>query len=287
MAGRNAGLILLAVFLAAGTASAGFREIFEKEFMAKPWTGETLEEESACIGCHASQPATREVPQKWRRTVHYENNVSCHDCHGGDPKDPSLAMSHQRGFVGVPKPGEIPEFCGKCHLGILRNYLESGHGRALKLKGTGPHCVTCHGSHKEQRYIQRASIAIINEGLCSRCHTYERARTMKQALLVVEQKMEKADAGLAELQHAGFFVEQERKTFYSTQAEFRALFHSIDVELVKAQADEFSHRLSVLDGRISAIFEEMRFRKNFSTFLFLLFSGLCIVTYLLSQPPKD
>ena len=96
-----------------------------------------------------------------------------------------MAMSPERGFAGKPQYSQVPEFCGKCHIGILKNYLESGHGRALKADQSGPNCVTCHGSHA----IQKANIDIIDEQRCSQCHTYERAKAMKQALFPTEKKI--------------------------------------------------------------------------------------------------
>ena len=80
----------------------------------------------------------RGIPADWRKSWHYQNGVSCQDCHGGDPKDAARSMQPESGFVGVPKPKMVPEFCGKCHLGIKENYLESGHGKALMTTGGVP-----------------------------------------------------------------------------------------------------------------------------------------------------
>lgn len=280
-------ITMIGLLAVATVSSAGYREDFEREFMTKPWAGEQIEE-SSCIGCHSFKPAADEnVPVQWKMTIHYENNVSCHHCHGGDPKDAPMAMSHQRGFIGVPKFEDIPELCGKCHIGILKNFLESGHGKALKASRNGPNCVTCHGSHKKGNYIQKAHIDIINEQLCSRCHSYDRARTMKQALFLVEKKIQDIDSGLAALKKAGVFVDEEEKALFSTHAEFRALFHTVDVTLVKNNTDLFTQRLNVLEQKMLKIFSELQFRKNFSAFLMLLFAGMTLVVFMLSKTPKD
>ncbi len=277
--------ILFAAF--AAVVHAGYREDFEREFLTKPWAGEQVEE-SSCIGCHSFKPTADEnVPVQWKMTVHYENNVSCHDCHGGDPKDASMAMSHQRGFIGVPKPADIPDLCGKCHIGILKHFLESGHGKALKASRNGPSCVTCHGSHKKGNYIQKAHIDIINEQLCSQCHSYDRAREMKQALFVVEKKIQEIEGGIDSLRKSGVFVDEEERTLFSTHAEFRALFHSVDVTLVKNNTDLFSQRLIVLEQKMRETFSELQFRRNFSAFLMLLFAGMGIILLLLPKPPKE
>lgn len=270
-------------------ALSGYKEDFEQEFLTKPWAGEQLEE-SACIECHVSDTMDakiRNIPQNWKVSIHNQHNVSCHDCHGGDPKDASMSMSHSRGFVGAPAYTEVPEFCGRCHIGILKNYLESGHGKALKSSRKGPNCVTCHGSHKEARYIRKAGIDIINEQLCTQCHSYERAKTMKQALFVIEKKIGDIDKKLEELKSEGIFVEDQAKALFSTEAEFRTLFHTVDVSLVKERTDEFKEKLAPLEKNIQSTIHELRFRRNFSAFIMLLFSAMGIVLFLLTKTPKE
>ena len=113
--------------------------------------------EIVCIQCHSTLPGALGEPVKmWRGSVHEENGIACNMCHGGDPKDAANAMSKDRGFLGAPKETDIPAFCGRCHIGVLKDYLASPHGRALG-KG-GPTCVTCHGNHA----VKRASLDIIN-----------------------------------------------------------------------------------------------------------------------------
>lgn len=275
---RYAFTIILLTVLAV-PAHAGYRELFEKEFMRTPWAIVKWEG-SACIGCHTAdtmEERFRDIPAQWKKSWHYKNNVSCHDCHGGDQEDATMAMSHQRGFVGVPTYGEVPEFCGKCHLRILDKYQDSGHGIALRTDNSGPNCVTCHGSHD----IQQANIDIINETLCSQCHTYERAKLMKQALFLVESRLDDVRAQLDALKGAGVLVDKEEKAFFNTHVEFRALFHSVDVDLVKAKTDIYNERLDRIEGDISEIHKALDFRRNFAAFLFLLFLSMAGILMLL------
>ncbi len=279
-------LALFIILAVATVAVAGYKETFEQEFLSKPWAGGPIIEKSACIECHTSdimKPAFRTIPDEWQGSWHALHEVSCHDCHGGDPKDATMAMSHVRGFVGKPKYQDVPEFCGKCHIGIMKNYLESGHGKALKATGKGPNCVVCHGSHG----IQRASIDIINEQLCTRCHSYERARIMKQALFLTEKRMGEIEKTLKDLKSEGIYTGDNEKTLFSTQAEFRALFHTVDVSLVKDRTDEFTKRLNGIEKSVQKTFAEIRVRKNFSAFLMLVFAGLAVVVGLLSATFKE
>lgn len=275
----------LIILIIASSAAASYREAFEKEFLFKSWGAEEPEV-NACVECHSSDIMKAEfqnITQEWIQSWHNQNNVSCQDCHGGDPRDATMSMSHQRGFIGTPKYVDIPEFCGKCHIGILRNYLESGHGQALLKTGEGPTCVTCHGAHN----IQKANIEIINEGRCTKCHSYERAKIMKQALFATENKIKDIEKELEDLKIQGMYIGDEKRDLFSTQAEFRALFHTIDADLVTQRTDEFTSKLDIIDAKIKNSFNEIDFRKNFSAFLMIIFIGLGVVVSLLSKTYKD
>jgi hypothetical protein len=264
-----------------GLSLAGYRETFEREFMLSPWSiakGET----SACIQCHTSDdmgPEMHEITRQWKESWHAKNNISCHDCHGGAPEDASMSMMHQRGFKGSPKNIDIPEFCGTCHIAILDNYLISGHGETFRDTADGPSCITCHGSHN----VQQASMDIISEQLCSQCHTYERAKEMKQALFLVESKLNTIDKNLKRLKLLGIATDRQEKAFFRNHAEFRALFHSIDVDAVRAKSSDYTQKLEIIESEISESFKQLAFRKNFSAYLFLIFIGLSIVVFLLSK----
>lgn len=283
---RSLVLSLFLITALPGLSSAGYREEFAREFMSKTWAGERVEA-NACLDCHASEsmkPAYRDIVDEWRKSWHASNDIGCHDCHGGDPADPSLAMSHQqRGFRGAPDARQVPELCGACHVGILENYAVSGHGRTLRAGGKGPNCVVCHGSHN----IQRANIDIISEQRCGRCHTYERAHDMKQALFLVEKKLGGIEDGINALKRAGIYPEEAQRALFSTQAEFRTLFHTVDVNLVKERTAGYIRSLDGIEREIAGTFDELRSRKNFSGFLMLLFSGIGVVVLLLSRTPKD
>ncbi len=274
-------IVILIVLFSTDFSQAGYRETFEKEFMLSPWSiakGET----SACIQCHTSDdmgPEMHEITRQWKESWHAKNNISCHDCHGGAPEDASMSMMHQRGFKGTPEFIVVPEFCGKCHIAILENYLKSGHGRTVCDAAEGPNCVSCHGSHD----IQQASMDIINEQLCSQCHTYERAKEMKQALFIVENKLSSVEESLARLQMLGINVDDQEKSFFRTHLEFRALFHSIDVEAVRVKSSDYTQKLEIIESKIDDSFNKLAYRRNFSAYLFLLFIGLSIVVFLLSR----
>ncbi len=291
---RNAILAFTMLVAFPAAAQAGYRQDFENEFLSKTWAGAQMEE-NLCISCHASEqmkPEFREITEAWQASWHAQNNISCENCHGGDPRDAALAMSKERGFIGSPTYKNVPDFCGKCHIAILTSFRESGHGKAqasgktssgcataIKAGKKAPNCVTCHGSHG----IQKASIDIINEKLCTQCHSYDRAKIMKQALFLTETKIGELEKRIRDLKREGIQSEADEKSLFSTQAEFRALFHAVDVNLVKSRTDEFTAKLDQIDKNIQATYTELRARKNFSAFLMLSFSCMGIVIYFMSR----
>lgn len=253
--------------------------------VAVPPAGGAAAQESACLGCHSGadmRPDLRGIPDEWRRSWHARHDVGCHDCHGGDPRDPAMAMSPERGFIGAPRYGEVPEFCGKCHIGILKNFLDSGHGKALKSSGSGPSCVVCHGAHD----VQKADIGIINEKRCSQCHSYDRARLMKEALARTEDRMTGIEEAIRRLRHSGVFTEEEDREIFRIQAEYRTLFHTIDVALVQQKTADYGSRLDVIDGKIKSVFAELGVRRRFAAAVMALFIGLAITIYLLAHGPR-
>jgi hypothetical protein len=264
---------------------ATLSEALQPGFPAPALSEKPRIERIVCIQCHSldlMKPAYRGIPREWRKSVHYQNAVACNDCHGGDPKDAALAMSPQKGFVGVPKPQQVPQFCGKCHLGIMKSYLESDHGKALMSTGRGPNCVVCHGSHN----IQKANINIINEKLCGVCHSYDRAKDIKASLLLTEEQINGIDRNLKTLKAGLIATGDEEKTLFRTQAEYRTLFHTVDVNLVKSKTAEFAKKLAALSQQVQKGFQELKFRQNFSIFIMLIFIGLGIAIFCLSRKSR-
>jgi len=123
----------------------------------------------ACVVCHLEldddlDPADRIFSHIFS-DVHFARELSCADCHGGDPTaydDEDLAMWDNESFVGVPDKVDLPNFCGKCHsdpttmrrynprvnTDQVSQYYSSKHGQAL-VRGEErvAACVDCHGIH--------------------------------------------------------------------------------------------------------------------------------------------
>jgi len=141
----------------------------------------------SCINCHTDLEDEVLTPpvKDWMQSVHREVGVKCADCHGGAPFNEDLAMEPEAGFIGKPKPMDIPKLCSKCHSDakLMRAYNQradqyqlyssSVHGRKLSSGDEqAPSCVSCHGKHKILRVkdpkstVHRANIP----KTCGGCH---------------------------------------------------------------------------------------------------------------------
>ncbi len=212
--------------------------------------------DTVCYECHGNMPGTLGEPVKlWRSSIHAENGISCHSCHGGDSKDMANAMSRDRGFLGVPKEKDIPAFCGRCHVGVLKDFKASAHGRALG-KG-GPTCVSCHGNH----HVLKASLELINEKSCSRCHSYDRAKVIKTAMQDTEKLIVDIEGRIAAYKKIGADIDRLEKGLFAVRNHFHSLFHNVDVEKVKKEASQIQSDLKKLEETLAKMDRTQQRRK--------------------------
>ncbi len=234
--------------------------------------GPGLAEETVCLQCHGGQEGRLGAPVAlWKTSVHAANGISCHDCHGGDPTDFGTAMDPDKGFIGAPEYEEVPAFCGRCHLGVREDYSSSAHGKALNRGGA--QCVVCHGNHA----VQEASIDLINEKSCSRCHSYERAAKVKKAIAQTEVNLQQLEDQLVELHRVGIDTQKISGQLFASRNDFRRLFHTVNVEKMEASTAGFATRLSKIESQIQTIKNELSQRKMIGGLVVLLLViGGCI-----------
>ncbi len=229
-------------------------------------------EDTVCIQCHGGLDGRLSAPvEQWQTSVHHANGISCHDCHGGDPTDFELAMSPERGFIGVPEYEAVPDFCGRCHIGVKEDYLVSAHGQAIEVGGA--QCVTCHGNHA----VQKAGIYLINEESCSRCHDYERAEKVKAVISETEERLVSLEASIASLYRVGIDTEELEAGLFSSRNSFRRVFHSVNMDRIKAQLAEFDGELTETADKVAAYEASLGQRKLVGgVIVLLLLLGGCI-----------
>ena len=147
-------------------------------------------EDSGCVNCHRGQEGELRLPVTlWEGSVHKQAGISCHDCHGGNPKimdDTDKSMFGVSGFIGIPDRKKVPELCAKCHsdVSMMRKYnlrtdqfdlyKTSVHGKRLYEKGdmNVAVCTNCHGTHDIKKIYDPASHVYhtnVSE-TCGKCH---------------------------------------------------------------------------------------------------------------------
>jgi hypothetical protein len=164
-------------------------------------------------------------------------------------------MSPARGFLGAPKELQIPSFCGRCHVGVLKDYRSSLHGKALG-KG-GPTCVTCHGNHK----VVKASLELINDKACSSCHSFRQAELIKRLMAKTEKRILDIDAGIASFRQKGVDTERLEKSLFSVRNSFHSLFHTVDTDRVGNETARIDAELKKLEDQLVGVDEVLHRRK--------------------------
>lgn len=234
--------------------------------------GESPAADTVCLQCHGGQAGHLVTPvREWPGSVHQRNGISCHDCHGGDPTDFVNAMSPERGFIGVPQYDRVPEFCGRCHVGVLDDYRQSAHG--LKVAQGGAQCVVCHGSHA----VREATLDLINEADCSRCHEYGRAAEIRSALAETDARLAGLGGELERLKRHGTSVESLQGKLFDLRNRFHRVFHSVDVDRVRAETGNVQAEAALLQTEIERIDDQSARRKVWGGLAVALLIALGVV----------
>ncbi len=142
-----------------------------------------------CVECHTKldEKNQTDIVAQSERSIHTEREVSCADCHGGDPSASTAeeAKSAAAGYVGVPAKADIPALCASCHAKVTMmrqydlptdqyaKYQESNHGLQLN-KGDDnvATCFDCHGGHQILKANDPASTVYPANvpTMCANCH---------------------------------------------------------------------------------------------------------------------
>ncbi|MBI1745163.1 MAG: cytochrome c3 family protein [Acidobacteria bacterium] len=166
----------------------------------------------SCVECHQKMDGELQEPaKKITNDIHYLRGLSCYNCHGGDPSsdDMEVAMDPKKGYIGKPKPTDIPQLCGKCHSNadFMRDYNPSLRVDQLNEYGTSRHgkllargdtkvavCSSCHGAHGIRKASDPQSSVypknVVNT--CTKCHA--NPQYMRGHNIPTNQKMKYMDS---------------------------------------------------------------------------------------------
>jgi nitrate/TMAO reductase-like tetraheme cytochrome c subunit len=215
----------------------------------------------SCVGCHSdpsflvTNKKLYDYFQKWRDSIHGQEEVTCVDCHGGNPDAVDKDAAHAGGLDAANHKSavnfrNIPNTCGTCHEEIYDGFRESEHFAHVEKKkddGQGPTCVTCHGS---------INVAVLNvntvEETCSRCHNEESENT--------PETPEKARALLNR------FLSIHRYYRYITvrgdPAETEGFFDAVDARIHALSVTWHTFDLDEIEEKTEAVLESVRRKRE-------------------------
>jgi hypothetical protein len=135
-----------------------------------------------CEHCHLEKVITArgvEFIRQYEKSIHFQAlqksgltvSADCGDCHGAH------AIRKVNDTTSQVSRKNIIRTCGRCHVGVEKNYLDGVHGKDYT-KGIKdvPVCTDCHNEHEILSHQDAGSriYATRVASVCSRCHDDER-----------------------------------------------------------------------------------------------------------------
>ena len=182
-----AGLLAVAGFLQAQTASDPEPALSEVVPVNYTSSVVTSDETARCLNCHASRQI--KLVEAWEHSRHARSGVGCYECHKASPADPAAKNGHFSFSVQLPVS---PMTCAACHPEQYASFASSSHAMAFDtikdhpLRSESPilfatTCAVCHGNElqiKRGRPMNNTwpdhGIGRINSdgsrGSCAACH---------------------------------------------------------------------------------------------------------------------
>jgi hypothetical protein len=221
-----------------------------------------------CVQCHRDLPgrSAEIVALEWKHSVHYDANVGCDGCHGGNPalkraqfasddafkkaahqeRSPEFLLINREQELASPARGRsISYFCGKCHAQIKEHHLGSPHGEF-----GDPTCLYCHTEGTKTHLIQHPTPDIIDSrtraegGHCSPCHKAATMLTVARIHTIMvdsEAQIKTTEKLYALLEADGYRnLELESLTHHAKEVRsgLRQAFHSFNLRDISTYATE-------------------------------------------------
>jgi Cytochrome c554 and c-prime len=100
------------------------------------------DQKDSCVDCHRNpdflvqNKKLYDYYRDWQLSIHRQQDVTCSDCHGGNPEFSDKARAHggevgEEGRNNAVNFRNIPDTCGQCHDEFLEAYLGSKHFKHL------------------------------------------------------------------------------------------------------------------------------------------------------------
>ena len=262
--------------------------------------------DNACVQCHRDLAgrSAEIVTLEWKHSVHFDANVGCDGCHGGNPalkrnqfasdlafkqashqeRNPEFLLINREGEMATPARGRsISYFCGKCHAQIKEHHLGSPHGEF-----GDPTCLYCHTEGTQTHLIKHPSPEIIDTrtraegGRCSPCHRAATMVTVARIHTIMvdsEEQIKTTEKLYKDLEADGYRnLELEKLTHHAREVRsgLRQAFHSFNLRDISNYATEIQ---GVSDRTVATyeLVQKLRQTQRQQTII-----GACAVVLLLS-----
>jgi hypothetical protein len=200
----------------------------------------------ACsVECHVDtlEKFAKNNYEQWTNSRHALFNVTCDNCHGGDPDQDIKEKAH----TGIKRSSDpdstvfyrnVPETCGECHSEELKQFMNSLHYQRLKALKQAPTCDTCHSPHEFRVVINKTELY----DLCRTCHntvmriapdvpetavtTVESAEKLKNEIIAAQNAIKQAVQSGKDISTA----QKNLDTALSIQDQLPVLWHDFNLE---------------------------------------------------------
>ncbi len=222
-------------------------------------------DENTCVQCHGDKKffvqnkKLHSYFEQWETSIHFEKDVTCDDCHGGDPLAAKKADSHGAGVAAQDAASgvyfkNVIDTCGDCHDEILEGFKKSEHFKHVVPKtpeDQGPTCITCHGSINVEVFDLN-SVA----DTCAECHneesdnlpeTPEEAKRVIDRFLSINREYSYLSSRIDPDESRAFFKEVDEKL-----NELAITWHTFDLEKIdigtKVVLDQLKSKRDEIQG---------------------------------------
>jgi nitrate/TMAO reductase-like tetraheme cytochrome c subunit len=237
------------------------------------WTSPASAQQSRCADCHFATPNAPNPRHlaDWDRSPHARNDVGCEKCHGGNPDTFERFLAHapiiRRGNPECRTDVQnLPDTCGRCHLGERLAFQKSHH--AAMLKGgdlRAPSCATCHG--EVAAYLPSPKQL---ESECRECHGPKAAQPRPEYVSNARRMLEDIADVRASLDAAKTLIKRIKNK--TDRARFDEQYRNAEVPIIEtvreAHAfvfDRARERLGVARQRAAALLESLANPRSTST----------------------
>lgn len=226
-------------------------------------------EPGMCARCHADPEMMGRYGLPTDVEVAYAGSV-----HGRkvlveqDRRAPTCSTCH--GTHGAAPPGvtEVANVCGQCHALTEQRYLEGAHRVAMVAgREDAPRCGTCHGHHDVQPPTRDLYVGS-QPGHCGQCHgsgpVADQVASIYRLLQEADQAYAQAESTIARAKEERLIMapqEEQLQRARSALVQVQALQHTVDVDAIRAKAQEaVEGSQKALEGALAAL-QEMRVRR--------------------------